>query len=232
MIGHYHWAGGTEALLRFGPDTGPVVAMILPPFEEANRTRAFAVAILRALAERGVAGVLPDLPGQGESLIPTGDATLAAWRAAFSAACASLRRPVIAASIRAGALVDTDATLVGRWHLSPQPGALLMRELNRIRHAAAREAGRTDGVQPPDCEAPVEVAGNRISPRLWAALADAQPTMAHPVRIVRLGTDALPADLRIDSAPLWRRAEPDQDIALAVRLADDLVAWSHACAGC
>src|SRR3546814_8095624 len=67
MIGRYDWAGGTEAMLRFGPDTGPVVVLALPLFEEANRTRAFAVTMLRALAERGVASVLPDLPGQGRS---------------------------------------------------------------------------------------------------------------------------------------------------------------------
>lgn len=41
-------------MLRFGPAAGPVVVVALPLFEEANRTRAFAVAILRALAERGV----------------------------------------------------------------------------------------------------------------------------------------------------------------------------------
>ena len=42
-------------MLRFGPDTGPVVVVALPLFEEANRTRAFAVSILRALAARGIA---------------------------------------------------------------------------------------------------------------------------------------------------------------------------------
>src|SRR3546814_21095544 len=70
MIGRYDWAGGTEAMLRFGPDTGPVVVLALTLFEEANRTRAFAVPMLRALAERGVASVLPALPGQGESAGP------------------------------------------------------------------------------------------------------------------------------------------------------------------
>src|SRR6187551_1263766 len=67
----YDWPGGREAMLRFGPATGPVVIAVMPLFEEANRTRAFMVALLRALAERGVASVLPDLPGTGESLIET-----------------------------------------------------------------------------------------------------------------------------------------------------------------
>ncbi|MBN9990607.1 hypothetical protein JND45_14830, partial [Listeria monocytogenes] len=57
-------------MLRFGPDQGPLVAVALPLFEDANRVRGFAVAICRALAARGVATILPDLPGQGESLVP------------------------------------------------------------------------------------------------------------------------------------------------------------------
>ncbi|RYD50253.1 MAG: hypothetical protein EOP60_12200, partial [Sphingomonadales bacterium] len=60
MIDHYDWAGGREAMLRFGPATGPVVIAALPLFEEANRTRTFVVTLLRALAERGIAGALPD----------------------------------------------------------------------------------------------------------------------------------------------------------------------------
>ncbi len=39
-------------MLRFGPADGLVVVAALPLFEEANRTRAFMVTILRALAER------------------------------------------------------------------------------------------------------------------------------------------------------------------------------------
>src|SRR3954469_12418228 len=76
VIDHYDWAGGREAMLRFGPDTGPVVIAAMPLFEEANRTRAFIVTILRALAAQGIASALPDLPGTGESLIETEHASL------------------------------------------------------------------------------------------------------------------------------------------------------------
>ncbi|HWU71836.1 MAG TPA: hypothetical protein VN137_00025, partial [Sphingomonas sp.] len=71
MIDHYDWAGGREAMMRFGPATGPVVVAVLPLFEEANRTRTFVSGVLRRLAARDIAGALPDLPGQGESLVPT-----------------------------------------------------------------------------------------------------------------------------------------------------------------
>ena len=90
-------------MLRFGPDTGPVVVVALPLFEEANRTRAFAVTILRALAERGIAGALPDLPGQGESLLPTHETDLAKLRTGFAAAVASLTGPTFTATSTAKA---------------------------------------------------------------------------------------------------------------------------------
>lgn len=219
MIDRYDWPGGQEALWRFGPDTGPVVVMLLPPFEEANRTRTFAVGLLRALAARGVASVLPDLPGQGESLLPTEAATLADWRAAVTALVSAIDRPVIGAAIRAGALFDTDADLAGRWHLAPQSGAALVRELGRI-------AGRIDR-----SAATVDIAGNRIATALLDELDAATPCDTHPRRVVRLGTDPKDADLRIDAAPLWRRAEPGDDPALAGQLAEDLAAWSRACVG-
>ncbi|WP_294319791.1 hypothetical protein [uncultured Sphingomonas sp.] len=221
MIDGYDWPGGHEALWRFGPDTGPVVLLLLPPFEEANRTRTFAVGLLRALAVRGVASILPDLPGQGESALPTEAATLADWRAAVTALVATTDRPVIGASIRAGALFDTDADLAGRWQLSPQSGAALVRELTRIARPTGIDRSATT----------VEVAGNRIAPKLLDELDAAYPADTHPRRVVRLGTDPKDADLRIDAAPLWRRVEPGDDPMLAEHLADDLAAWSRACVG-
>ena len=86
-IEHYDWPGGREAMLRFGPPHGPTMVAALPFFEEANRTRAAMVDVLRQLAVRGIGSILPDLPGTNESLLATSDATLAAWRGAFAAAC-------------------------------------------------------------------------------------------------------------------------------------------------
>ena len=219
MIDRYDWPGGHEALWRFGPDTGPVVLLLLPPFEEANRTRTFAVGLLRALADREIAGMLPDLPGQGESPLATVAVTLADWRAAVTALVDATDRPVVTATIRAGALFDIDAPVAGRWHLAPQRGDRLVRELARIAGGIDRDAPF------------VEIAGNRISATLLADLATATPSADHPCRIVRLGTDPDHADLRVDAAPLWRRAEPGDAPALAALLADDLAAWSRACVG-
>ena len=217
MIDRYDWPGGNEALWRFGPATGPVVLLLLPPFEEANRTRTFAVGLLRALARRDIAGMLPDLPGQGESLFPTEAATLADWRSAIAALVAATDRPVVAAAIRAGALLDRDANVAGRWHLAPQPGDRLLRELSRIGIERVADS--------------VEVGGNRLSASLLAELEAVTPATTSPLRTIRLGTDPGAADLRIDAPPLWRRSEPGDDLDLADRLADDLAAWSRACVG-
>jgi hypothetical protein len=211
LIDHYDWAGGREAMLRFGPDTGPVVIAALPLFEEANRTRAFAVTILRALAELGIASALPDLPGQSESLAPTEAVRLAHLRDAFAAATRHTGRIAYALGIRSGALLDVTAMLGGRWHLAPTTGPELLRELER-----QRQTGNG-----------ADYGGNMVSPVLLGELPTAG--VAAQSRTVRLETDARPADHRVAGAPLWRRAEPDNDPALAALLAEDIAAWVGAC---
>lgn len=219
MIAHYDPPGGREAMLRLGPDDAPLALFALPPFEEANRTRTFAVTIMRALAARGIASALPDLPGTNESLVATEDATLEGWRTAFAVA-AEATGAITSVAIRGGALVDTDAALAGRWHLSPQPGAMLVRELERIRDAGG---GAID-------ETVVEIAGNRIARHLLWELGAATVSEAR-TRVVRFDSDAQAADRKVAGSPLWRRAEPDNDPALAALLADDIADWVRACAG-
>jgi hypothetical protein len=212
MIDQYDWAGGREAMLRFGPASGPVVVAALPLFEEANRTRAFTVTLLRLLGDRGVAGVLPELPGQGESLVATQDLRLANLRAAFAAAARAAGAPAFSLAIRSGALLDGQATLAGRWHYAPQSGPDLLRELGRI-----RQAGGGDGH-----------GGNLLAPAFLAELDNAAPSPAH---VVRSDRDPADADFRVDAAPLWRRAEPDNDLALAALLADEIAGWMRTCGG-
>jgi hypothetical protein len=207
-----------------------VVVAALPLFEEANRTRAFTVAILRALADLGIAGALPDLPGQGDSLVPTHEANLAHLREGFAAAAASLDGPSFSLTIRSGALLDGAAALTGRYHVSPMTGADLRRELIRARQASARESGEPfDAASIDTTTEPVELAGNLIAPQLLRELSDAIP-VAQSVRTVRLETEAKTADAKLPGSPLWRRAEPDNDIAFAARIADDLAEWIKTCA--
>ena len=232
-------------MLRFGPDSGPVVVVAQPLFEEANRVRAFAVTICRMLAKRGVASVLPDLPGQGESLV-----LLESLHAAgdigegYESAVAALRaegRVPYGVAIRSGALLDFMADLNGRWHFAPQTGRALLRDLTRVKQAAVGAANplhevwwseplASDGADQPL----VEVAGNVISPVFFTILkADVICTVEDGgnFRTVRLDTDPEPADRHVPGLPLWRRAEPGNDPALAALLADDIADWIAACEG-
>ena len=238
MIDHYDWPGGREAMLRFGPTNGPVVIAAMPLFEEANRTRAFTVTILRALAERGIASALPDLPGTSESLIETEDTTLNIWKEAFLSASTSLNSnqgPVYGLAIRGGTLLDSTAQLAARWHFAPVAGDSLVRDMLRTRLAVAKESGDAveADIMPPG--PPIELAGNRVSRALLAELGQAipstAPSTAAPLRTVRLDTDTQLADRHVAGSPLWRRSEPDNDLVLARLLADDIAAWIASCAG-
>jgi len=210
-LSHYDWPGGREAMLRLGPDTGPTVIAALPLFEEANRTRAALIDVLRRLAAMGIGGALPDLPGTGESLVETRDATLVEWRAAFAAAAATLPGPVHVMAWRGGALVDAEAEVASRWQLAPMTGEAVVRELRRV-----KVAGDSEGY-----------AGNLISDTMLEQLATAALA---PARMVRLATDPRPAETHLTGTPLWRASEPGTDPALQAAIADDIAGWITRCA--
>ena len=215
-------------MLRFGPPDGPVVVVAPALFEEANRTRAFLVRILRLLAADGIASILPDLPGTGESLRQTVDATLDGWRSAYAAVVQAANCPALAFAVRSGALVDTAAEVIGRYHLSSATGASIVRDLVRIRQAAAREDGeRFDPAELSRPGPPALLAGNLVDRTLLAELAQAEPLAGS--RTVRLATDPYPANLRLEGRPLWRASEPSVDFSLAEALATDLAAWVRRC---
>lgn len=226
-------------MLRFGPSHGPLVLVAPALFEEANRTRAFTVSILRLLAERGIASALPDLPGQGESVVLTHEVTLAHWQEAFEAAADTVghhRAIASTVSIRGGALVDLPACGPARWQFAPSEGKDLLKNLWRI-----RQTGR--GVKSVPCDphrfigesgGPVEIGGNLLSPDLLASLASASPYSSVEGigrRVVRLDSDPRPADRKVAGSPLWRRAEPGNDSLLAQLLANDIADWVRTCGG-
>jgi hypothetical protein len=236
LIDRYETGGRHEAMLRFGPAGGSVAVMALPLFEDANRVRALAAALCRALARRGIATVLPDLPGQGESLLPLERCTLRTIAAGLEDATKADRdagRRVYGVALRSGALLESFARLDGRWRLAPQDGPNLLRDLKRIKQAAVGPAKRlSDLWYVDDGGATVEVAGNHPPVSLLVALAQAAcATDTSPIRCLRLDTDPKPADRHVPGSPLWRRAEPDNDLALAAVLADDIADWIAACDG-
>lgn len=210
MIEPYDWAGGREAMLRFGPGSGPVVVAALPLFEEANRTRAFVVSILRALAEQGIAGVLPELPGTGDSLVPTDRIAISDLRAAFAAAARTAGKRAYSLALRSGALLDGTVVIRRRWHFAPQTGAELFRALQRLH--------RTEDMP--------GYGGHRLPDAFLEELPECH---IEPARTVRLDTDLRPSDHAVPGTALWRQPEPENDPVLAALLADDIAAWVRAC---
>lgn len=218
-----------EHILSIAPAGPPRASvLIVPPlFEEANRTRRTLVLAMRALAAEGHAALLPDLPGQNESLVPLENADLTQWQAALTDVAAGIDGPVIIASIRGGALIDHCAKAAVWWRLAPVGGASLLRTLLRARVAADREAGRESSLEALQDTAKREallLAGNRLSPAMLAELGAAEAQPVAPLRSVALGAGG------IAGTPLWLRAEPGEDAAMAAAVAADIVAWSRECA--
>lgn len=218
----------TEHLLRIDPAGRPrATILIVPPlFDEANRLRRTLVLAMRTLAADGFAAVLPDLPGQNESLVALDAADLAQWRDALADVAASLDGPVVVASVRGGALIDDRAKAVAWWRLAPVGGASLLRTMMRARVTADREAGiesSLDSLQEAAKTAPLLLAGNALSPAMVAQIGSAEAQPVKPLRSIGLGADG------IAGTPLWLRAEPGEDAAMASAIAADISAWSKTC---
>lgn len=218
----------SEYFLRIAPAGSPrATILIVPPlFEEANRTRRTLVLTMRALAAQGFAAILPDLPGQNESLLPLVDVDLNRWQEALAEIVAEIDGPVIVASVRGGALIDHIAKAAAWWRLAPVGGASLLRTLMRSRVSADREAGLTSSLESLQAEAktaPLLLAGNRLSPAMVAQLGVSEAQAVEPLRSVALGADG------IAGTPLWLRAEPGEDAAMAEAIAVDIAAWSATC---
>ena len=220
-----------EQQLWIRPDksTPPATILFVPPlFEEANRTRRTLVLAMRALAARGFACVLPDLPGQNESLVALEDLDLAQWQATLTEVTDAIDGPLVIASVRGGALIDYRAKAAAWWRLAPVGGASLLRTLMRARVAADREAGiaaSLESLQEIAKAEPLLLAGNRLSPTMVAQLGSAEVQSIAPQRTVILGG----GDAAIAGTPLWLRAEPGEDRAMAEAIAADIAAWSVAC---
>ena len=217
-----------EHQLRIDPAGTPrATVLIVPPlFDEANRLRHTLVLAMRALAADGFAAVLSDLPGQNESLVALDRVDLEQWQDALAAVVAGIDGPVVIASVRGGALIDHRATAAAWWRLAPVGGASLLRTMMRARVAADREAGiesSLDGLQEAAKTAPLLLAGNALSPAMVAGLGSAEVQPVAPLRSISLGADG------IAGTPLWLRAEPGEDAAMAFAIAADISAWSTTC---
>ncbi|MFD1950614.1 hypothetical protein ACFSGX_07525 [Sphingomonas arantia] len=218
---------GREEYLRIVGSGDTAAVLLVPPlFGEANRCRRLLADVMAELAVLGRGSALPDLPGTGESLTPFAVATLADWRAMVAASAALLHvatgRPAMIASFRGGALLDDapePADVAGRWRMTPVEGATVLRELGRAQRMAATSGAPISG--------PV-FAGTALATGLAGPLAGALPAGA--ARVVRLAEDGKGADERLPGSPMWRRAEPGRDRAMAKAIAQDIDRMAATCA--
>jgi hypothetical protein len=220
-----------------GPREGPQLLVVPPLFEEMNRTRRLLAGIGRRLAELGVGSWLPDLPGTGDSGLPSDAMDWTLWRGSLHALseriAASGSADLHILSVRGGALLDDAAPARSRYRLAPvTSGERLLRELMRARMAADQERGTPATFAELSerlARETVELAGYPLTPGLAADLrAAALPESPAPVRTVSLSDGA--ADVTFEGPPVWRQAEPAAALTLATRVADDLARWIATCA--
>lgn len=222
----YHFSGHDEHVLCFGAGTSRQILIIPPLFDEMNRCRRMLVQAMHALAERGVGSMLLDLPGCNESLAELEGHSLGTWRDAVTAAAIQLDATHIAA-LRGGTLIDDGATDLPHWRLAPAKGSSLLKTMIRTRIAGDKEAGKATseaGLMEAAMAAPIELAGNLLSPVMVAELASAEPADAAILTVRTLGQG-------ITGSTLWLRAEPQDDPAMSADIAADLDQWSASCGG-
>lgn len=222
---HYEFGGAHECCLSFGDAGANRTILIVPPlFDEMNRVRRMLANAMRRLAEGGARTLLPDLPGCNESLAQLAGQTIETWQNAVAAAALQLGATHVA-SIRGGALVDHNTGLP-LWRLATVKGSALLKTMLRTRIAAEKEAGRTvtiEQLMAAAQSAPLELSGNLLGIAMLESLDSAEPVPTTNLREVAL------AD--IAGAPLWLRAEPQDDADMSTAIAADLDHWSASCAG-
>ncbi|QLC24087.1 hypothetical protein HFP57_02940 [Parasphingopyxis algicola] len=210
--------------MSFGPADGHQILIVPPLFEELNRTRKLLSDLMRALAGRGIATHLPDLPGTGESEAQLPEIQWTDWRHAVDdAAKASDATEIFA--VRGGCLLDDVVPALPHMRFSPGQGKSVIRDLIRSRSlndpdfdSAAQKAVFTDG--------PTLLGGYPVSAALASAVRDADIADLPDVRTIRLETEHGDADRQIAGPPLWRRAEPTGSAELTDALTTAIAEWT------
>ncbi len=205
-------------MLCMGLDHAHQVTLLPPLFEEANRFRQIAVGIMRSLDRIGIGTRLPDLPGTGESLVPTQQITLDDWISALQSLGADMH---YVASFRGGCILDHHLKARHIWRFAPDTGQRLVRDLRRT------QLTQTDDHTPDRFE---RVAGNIVQTSFLEALAMLSPAPYDSLRTVQLESHAAHADVKISGSAVWRRSEPGNDPVLRDGIVNDLKHWITTCA--
>lgn len=221
----YETGGHIEYCLCFGAADATRTILIVPPlFDEMNRARRMLVETMRALADKNVRSLMPDLPGCNESLADLATQSLSSWRQAVTD-CATLHKATHIASLRGGSLIY-DMTGLPSWRLASVKGRSLLKAMLRTRIAADKEAGistNTEQLLAAAQTAPVALSGNLLGLEMLDGLDAATPATDEAICEVALAG--------IGGTPLWLRAEPGDDAKMSVSIATELDRWSASCGG-
>jgi len=211
----------------FASDGGAGRAVILaPPFaEELNRSRHVMAAAARALAARGVACIIPDLYGTGDSAGDFGDGTFDGWLGDIEAVAADLAargyHDIGLIGLRTGALLAAEAaSRIGASSLmfwAPVAnGEQFLTQFLRLRVAEAMARGGKDQETTKDLRTRLEN-GETLEIGGYALT----PAMAQALAARKLAEIALPQDLPVHWIEM-SQAEPPTLPPAAERAAEAL----------
>lgn len=116
------------------------------------------------------------------------------------------------------------------WRLVPAKGTSILKTMLRTRIASDKEAGRTstaESLRKAALDGPIELSGYMLGAAMLASLEEAIPESVEQLCELSLGADKG----SIIGSPLWLRAEPQSDAAMATAIAEELDRWSASCAG-
>ncbi len=217
-FGTYDCGLGHEQILHVG--VGEPCLLILPPlFDEMHKLRRTLVMAMRALANRGMASALPDVPGLNESSAPLDQCRLPDWEEAVCRAADTVHATHVA-SLRSASILDDALSHLPRWRYAPVSGERVATQMIRAQLAGDKSAGRTTSRTDYELAAPdtcLTIGGYRLSAGL---LNDVR--LASPMALSR------EKDLSLDGGlgpALWLRAEPGESADLADALAQSWAEW-------
>ena len=221
IFGKYSSGLWREPFLRAGE--GNHCLLILPPlFDEMHKLRRTLVMAMRALAERGISSILPDLPGLNESQTPLSQCSLSDWRLAMRMAAAECNATHVA-GLRSACLLDEGFKHLPRWRYAPLVGERLTTQMIRTQMAGDKASGRSskrEDFEAVEDQAPIRLSGYTISGALLSQLTSAAsaPLSGKHDLLVEGSLGPL----------LWLRAEPGESAELAHALADSWAKWMAA----
>src|SRR3546814_15439446 len=167
---------------------------------------------MRTLDEARIGTILPDLPGQNESLAPDESIGLAVWRAALERLAGQSGVSIgMVAAFRSGAMLDDAIVCSRHWRLAPEDGPSLLRHLIRTRLAADREegiSGSKDLLLAQARHESMEFAGASLPPGMIHELENATLPKHHNVRTVQVEGSSATAEHYISGKQHRRQHEP------------------------